>query len=243
MKFGYSMPSSSPLYMEPPYYYKGSRVVTIMFRTTSEALQQLVPEPLIPNPDDLAFVYFGEFKVDSPWKTTYREVGIGTPAIFGKTVGSYLIYLYLDPALAIVPGREIWGWPKKDAEITFTVENHLFSTRVVRNGFTLLSASVDAAERVEPLPVQPDMPSFNLKLIPSVKKNNPPDVLQLTSAIVLSEKQELNRGQASLSLASSPADDLGAIPVVEIISGEQCVENATLDCGDVLFDYLAENRR
>ena len=241
MKFGYSMPASSPLYVEPPYCYKGNRVVTIVFRTTSDALQQLVPEPLIPNPDNLAFVYFGEYNLDSPLKTSYREIGIGTPAIFGETPGSYLIYLYLDPPLAIVPGREIWGWPKKNAEITFTEENHTFSISVVRDGVTILSASVNAFARVEPIPDQPNTPSFNLKLIPSVKKNSPPDVLQLTSVEVMSEKQELYTGQASLSLMSSPTDDLGQIPVVQILSGEQCIENMTLGCGDLLFDYLAEN--
>jgi acetoacetate decarboxylase len=35
---------------------------------------------------------------------------------------------------------------------------------------------------------------------------------------------------------------LGSLPVLEIISGEQYVEDMTLDCGEVLFDYLTENR-
>ena len=242
MKFGYSMPPASPLYPEPPFCYKGNRVISIVFRTTPEALQGLVPAPLLPNPDHLAFIYVGEFNVDSPVKANYREAGIGVPALFGETLGSYFAYLYLDPPLAIVPGREIWGFPKKDASIAFTREGALFRATVSRDGVTLVSASVNASERVEPVPDEPGLPAFNLKLIPSVKRSSPPDVLQLTSATVMSERRELYRGAGTLSLASSSADDLARLPVLEIVGGEQYIEDMTLDSGDVLFDYLTESK-
>jgi acetoacetate decarboxylase len=241
MKFGYSMPSTAPLYPEPPFHYENNTVISIVFRTAPETLQELVPAPLRPNPDHLAFIYVGVFNV--PGKATYREAGVGIPAFFGETFGSYLVYLYLDPALAIIPGREIWGWPKKDAEITFTEEQRTFHASVIREGVTLIRASVNASERVEPIPDQPDTPSFNLKLIPSVKKNHPPDILQLTSTTVSSRKKELYRGPATLAFTSATADPLGNIPVLEIISGEQSIEDMSLDCGDVLFDYLPQNQQ
>jgi acetoacetate decarboxylase len=102
---------------------------------------------------------------------------------------------------------------------------------------------VNASERVEPIPDQPNTPSFNLKLIPSVKKNHPPDVLQLTSTTISSKKKALYRGPVTLELNSTVADPLGRIPVLEIISGEQSIEDMTLDCGDVLFDYLTQNQK
>jgi len=240
MKFGYSMPSASPLYPEPPYYYKGNRVIAITFRTTPEILQELVPTPLVPNPDNLAFIYIGEFKVVAPVIANYKEVGIGIPATFKDIRGSYFAYLYLDPALAIVPGREIWGWPKKDAEITFNGENGIYLASVCREGVTLVSISLDAAEQVTPIPDQTDLPAFNLKAVPSVKRNHSPDVLQLTSAVTVSKKKELFRGEATLSFASSESDHLGRIPVLEILSGEQYTEDMSLDCGEVLNDYLSE---
>jgi acetoacetate decarboxylase len=242
MEFGYSMPSLSPLYPEPPFFYKSNRVISIVFRTTPKILQELVPAPLLPNPDNLAFFYVGEFNVETPLKGKYKEAGIGIPVVFGEKFGNYLVALYLDSPMAIVAGREIWGWPKKDAEITFTAENGIFHASVNREDTTLIRASVNAAERVEPIPVQPDMPSFNLKTIPSVMKNHTPDVLQLTSAITKSVKKELSRGKATLSFASSASDKLGRIEILEIIAGEQYIEDMSLDCGDVLFDYLTENK-
>jgi acetoacetate decarboxylase len=241
MKFGYSMPSASPLYPEPPFQYENNRVINILFRSAPEILRDLLPAPLLPNPDNLAFIYAGVFNV--PQKAVYKEAGIGIPAFFGETFGNYLVYLYLDPPLAIMPGREIWGFPKKDAEITFKGQPGTANASVIRGGVTILSASVSASERIEPIPSQSNNPSFNLKLIPSVKKDHPPDVLQLTSTTVISRKKELYRGKGSLAFNSASSDPLGSIPVLEIISGELSTEDASLDYGDVLFDYLAENRK
>jgi acetoacetate decarboxylase len=241
MKFGYSMPSVSPFYPAPPYYYKSNRAITIVFRTTAEILQELVPYPLLPNPDNLAFIYIGEFNVDAPLKGKYKEAGIGIPVIFKEKFGNYFVSLYLDSPHAIVGGREIWGWPKKDAEITFTAEQGMFQASVSREGTALITASVNATEQVKPIPNQPDIPAFNLKIVPSVKKNHPPDILQLTSAITVSVKKELARGGATLSFASSPTDQLGKITILEIVSGEQSIDDLSLDCGEVLFDYLTEN--
>jgi acetoacetate decarboxylase len=239
MKFGYSMPSASPLYPEPPFFYKDNKVIIFLFITSREVLQELVPPPLLLNPDNLAFIYVGVFNI--PQKVIYKEAGIGIPAFFGDKFGSYLVYLYLDSAYAIIPGREIWGWPKKDAEITFTEEQGIFHASVIRDGVTLIRASVEASERVVPIPDSPNNPSFNLKLIPSVKKNHPPDILQLTSATIISRAKELYRGKATLALNSTASDPLGKIPVLEIISGEHSIEDMSLDCGDVLYDYLEED--
>ncbi len=42
MKFGYSMPSAAPLYPAPPFHYENNQVISIVFRTAPEVLQELV---------------------------------------------------------------------------------------------------------------------------------------------------------------------------------------------------------
>jgi acetoacetate decarboxylase len=243
MKIGYSMPSAAPLFPEPPFVCKDNKVIRIVFRTSAEILRELVPEPLLPNPDQLAFIYIDDIHIVAPVKINYLEVGIGIPALFDGALGYYFAFLYLDSPLAIITGREIWGWPKKEAEITFTEKDKLFKASVRREGVSLVQASVNTTEQVVPIPSQPDSPAFNLKLIPSVKRNHPPEVLQLTSTITTSEKKVFFRGDAKLSFTSSGTDPLGRIPILEILSGEQYIEDMTLDCGDVLYDYLSENKK
>jgi len=242
MKIRDSMPSMFSFYPEPPIYYRNNNMITILFRTNPEILKELVPSPLIPNSNNLAFVYVGDFHMDVPIAGKYREAGLGVPVTFKETVGDFYVSLYLDSALAITAGREIWGWPKKDAEITYSVSRGVVQVSVSRGGISLISASVNEMEQVIPVPHEPDTLAFNLKIVPSVKKNHPPDVFQLTSAITVSKKKELIRGTATLTFESSVTDPLGRIPIIEVLSGEHSIEDLTLDYGEVLFDYLAENQ-
>ena len=243
MKIGYSMPAASRFYPSPPYIYKDNHSINIVFRTTPEALQARVPSPLIPNPGNFAFVYVGEFNVFDPIRASYLEAGIGVPVLFDNKPGNYFLYLYLDMTVAIVAGREIWGWPKKDAGIKINVENGKYQASVVRDEVEIIRASVYAVEPVSPITPSVYVPAINLKIIPSVCRNHPPDVLQLTSAAGASVKKALFRGEASLSLASSPNDPLAELPVLEIISGERSIDDMTLDCGEVLVDYLAQGQQ
>jgi len=176
-----------------------------------------------------------------PQRGIYKEAGIGIPAFFGEQIGNYILYLYLDEAFAIVPGREIWGWPKKDAQIEFTEQQGAYHATVHRTGTTIIDLSLDNLEAITPLPDSPNTPNFNLKIIPSVRKNHSPDVLQLTTSKVHSRKKALYRGNATLEFNSSTDDPLSDLAILGIISGEQSIEDMSMDSGDVLFDYLKEN--
>ena len=240
MKSGYSMPGVAPLYDAPPYIYQGNRSINVLFKTTPETLQALVPAPLVPNPDSVLFIYFAQFNVVVPKQYRYLEMGIGVPASFTDHAGQYAVYLYLDKTGAIVPGREIYGWPKKDAEISFIEEQDSLTAQVIRDGIVLSEATLHSLDRVDPIPQQPGAPWFNLKLIPSVKKNAPPDVMQLTSTLIESEMQEMYTGSATLKLGSSGSDPLGDIPILAVLEGRFTVDDVTLGYGDVIYDYLAE---
>ena len=234
----FSMPRTAPLYGSPPYVYRGDRSINILFKTTPETIRRLVPTPLVPNPDSLLFIYIGQFNVVEPQLLSYMEAGIGAPVSFSDTAGQYAICLYLDKTVAIVPGREIYGWPKKDAEISFTEQNEKISARVVREGVRLIDATVHRSERIDPIPERPAAPWFNLKLIPSVKKNAPPDVMQLTSTLMESETKELYTGSATLKLGSSISDPLEDIPILEILEAKYVTDDFSLGYGDVIYDYL-----
>ena len=241
MKFGYSMPRVAPLYEAPPYFYQGNRSINILFKTTRETLQALVPAPLVSNPNSLLFIYIAQCNVVAPERFRYMEAGIGVPVSFSDIAGQYAVYLYLDKAGAIVAGREIYGWPKKDAEISFTEDNEGISAQVVREGVMLIDTRLHRSDRIDPIPKQPRAPWFNLKLIPSVKKNAPPDVMHLTSTLMESKTQELYTGSATLKLGSSVSDPLGDIPILEILEGIYIVDDLTLGYGEVIYDYLTES--
>ena len=244
---GYSMPLAAPEYGAPPRTFFDSKVVTITFKTTPEALRKLVPKPLVPNPDNLVSVYFGRF--NTPDYTSgefhfkgdsYLEVGFVVPTTLSNKSGGYSLFLYLNKPGPAISGREIWGYPKKDAEIVMLDEKGKITFTVERLGTTIMKATFQRAEKVEPLPSRPPRVRYNLKYIPSVRKNAPPDVMQITSNVQENRLKELYKGTATLELGTTPVDPLGAIPILEIVRAEFGVIDGVVDYGDVLFDYLKQ---
>jgi acetoacetate decarboxylase len=246
IKKAYTMPQTAPLYSLPPVQFRDNKIISVLFKTTPEVLQTLVPEPLVPNPGNLMFIYVGKLNIENPAGGTYSylEAGIGVPVAFSKKAGNYAVYLYLDKALPIVGGREIWGWPKKDAQISFEVQDEKINAKIERFGAHLITLNSTQLKKVDPKLSRPELPWFNLKIIPSVEKDSPPDVMQLTSAMNTNSKtKELYNCKASVEFGSSPMDPLGKIEIVEIVGAQFSVSDFVMNYGKVLHDYLAEAKK
>jgi acetoacetate decarboxylase len=235
----YSMPAASPMYPPPPYQYRGNRWATVFFRSSPEALDRLVPAPLQPNPDCIVAFYFALISMKVPIEFGYKEVGILVPVAHGETQGLYCAYMYLDTVAPIVVGREIWGFPKKEASIALTEEGGEVSVVVSHFGFPLIKAAMRPETRIEVIPESPYQAFFNLKVIPSARRNAPPDVLQLTSMPHCVQTSELYQGPGTLEFGPHPFEPLGNIPILEIVGAQLEVQDMMLDYGEIAIDYLA----
>jgi acetoacetate decarboxylase len=240
----FTMPLASPLYPPPPLQYRDNRILTVVFRTSPEVLQKLVPKPLVPNPLNLVFLYVSRLNIEvsETENFPYLEAGIGVPAAFSKAMGNHAVYLYLDKALPIAGGREIWGWPKKEATISFVEKDGEITASLERMGFPILSVRAKILKKVEPIPNTPKLPWYNIKIIPSVEKDAPPEVFQLTSTLNKESKiKEYFECETELSFSSSPYDSLGEIEVLEIMDVNFQVNDFVMDFGKILHDYLRES--
>jgi len=249
---GYSMPFSAPQFPPPPYPFLDNKLLVITFTTTSEAMKWLVPEPLVPNPENLMSIYIGSFNIPPTSRGAkgeltlpaipYREVALFVPSTFSKRPGSFCVAIYLDKINPTITGREVFGYPKKSADlITMNEENGKIAAKMERFGTTLVKATFQRTEKVEPGPNPPYVPWFLLKSIPSVKKDAPPEVMQLTATIGTWKWKELYRGKASLELGSLPADPWDKIPILGIVRADYRVVDITLSDGEVLHDYLKKD--
>jgi acetoacetate decarboxylase len=244
---GFSMPLSAPEYGAPPRTYHDSKLVSITFKTTPEALRKFVPKPMLPNPENLVSVYIGlfhtpdysngefTFKGDS-----YLEAGFVVPVSLEKLSGGYSLFLYLNKPGPAISGREIWGFPKKQADLTMEEANGKITITMDRLGTKLMKATFVRGAKVDPVPKRPARTRYNLKYIPSVKKGAPPDVMQITSYLQETSLKELYGGKATLELSGTPADPLGQIPVLEIVRAEFMVMDGSVDYGEVVYDYLKQ---
>ena len=169
--------------------------------------------------DQPVSVYVGVLNLVAPFDMTYNEMAVMLPVLFGETPGIYVPYMYLDSPGAIVAGREIYGFPKKEAEIDLRKEAAAVFAVVSRNGSLLMKANAQLGPRVESIPQTPPQPWFGLKIIPSVKRGAPPDVQPLTSTLIGPRVVESRQGPATLEFGGGSADPLSDNPVVEVVGG------------------------
>jgi acetoacetate decarboxylase len=237
---GTHLSSTTPPYAMPPLTYENSQMLSITLRTSPDVLRALVPEPLVVNPHSLMRIYVGLLNIVDPEHISYYEAGIQVPASYGDNEGSYMPVLYLDKALPITIGREVWGFPKFQADFALEVETGVVHTSVVKEGTTLIDATLHVGEPVPPT-ASPPGAVFLLKSIPSAERSSKYDVKQLTTAVIRgSMSSEVRPGEATLRLGSTASDPLGMIPVLEIVSGVYTIGGFVLDYGKVVHNYLAE---
>lgn len=113
---GYSMPLSAPEYPPPPYRFSKISGANLLCRADAAALRSLVPPPLQPQPDHKVWIYAVELTIEQPLAVQYQEVGVFLPVMHGDDAGMFALILFLDQALPITVGREVWGFPKRAAE-------------------------------------------------------------------------------------------------------------------------------
>jgi len=213
----------------------------VPFRTAPGVTRGLVPEPLVPNADDLMLMMIGPMHNHALGSTT--EAFIAVPASFGDVVGNYAVLLYLEDDSCVTSGREIWGWPKKEASLRFSEADGMVSGAVERNGTELVRLGLELTGDARPGDLDLSPTWFNFKLIPAVSAGAPPAVMQLTATtfqdLVVHEAQ---RGTGTLAFGNGPADPLADLLPVEEVLGGVYLRRFQLDLvlGEVLYDYLAE---
>jgi acetoacetate decarboxylase len=159
--------------------------------------------------------------------------------------GQYVVVIYVDKDTPIAVGREVWGFPKKGAQIFFEEKAGVITARVTREGIPLIRATFTLAREGSPAELQ-DVnwqfdTWFNLKLIPSVQGGlQHPDVAQLTCTTLqnLSVKH-VYQGHATVEFSTSPTAPLHTIPVRQVEPGFYVQADGDLTYGRVLHDYLA----
>ena len=237
----YSMPWTSPLLTSTPRQFRNNHSNSVVFKSDIEVLRKLVPPPLVPNPDGIMVFYIGQFNFEYQINDifSFHEAGFLIPVTFEGDPGNYCVVLYLDKTLPIVEGREIWGFPKKDAHIVYEETKEKVFAQVNRLGTVIVEFSANLGEEVQPIPDETPANIFNFKIIPSVKKEAPPDVMQLTSYTRIGKTLSIKTAsQISLKFSSTSEDPLGEIPVLEIVSGNLKIRDSMTNYGEVLYDYL-----
>jgi acetoacetate decarboxylase len=156
----------SPFYPNPPYSYIKAEICSVMFFIEKERIEHLVPDFLKIARTPLVNLFIANYHEST--LGPYHEAMVLIQATYKdadgkKTDGFYCPFIFVDSDAALACGREIWGFPKRLANITLDYNPEIVKGTVQRKGITLLEVTVS------PKTSAPDFPSatiLTLKQIP-----------------------------------------------------------------------------
>jgi acetoacetate decarboxylase len=234
-----STPLSSPSYPAGPYRFVDREYMTITYETDPAIIREHLPEPLVPNAQNIV-VYEWIKMPDSSGFGYYTESGLVIPATLNGEDVSYVSQMYLDDQAPIAAGREIWGFPKKLANVSFKVETDTLlgtldygririATGTMGYKYKTLDSNAIAKAMVEP--------GFLLKIVPHVDCT--PRICELVRYYLedVTVKGAWT-GPAGLELSQHALAPLAELPVLEVISAAHFVADLTLGLGEVVHDYM-----
>ena len=210
--------------------FPGAEMVAAVFRTDASVLSTILPRPLRSPENPLALAFVAKYPKTS-FGTVYNEAALFVQAVHRGRSGMYCLSMPVDDDMAMVGGREVFGYPKKMAEsITLCEESSTVIGTAVRKGTEILRIELDpkTPEGIEKLamtgvPDPADPRSFTVTAY-MFKHFNAPSMhgfdyvpRLVAEPVVLRPRPDVRCGAATVSLTSSPYDPLGEVPVRELI--------------------------
>ena len=165
---------------------------------------------------------------------TYNEGALFLGCRFKGEPGTYCLAMLVDDDMALIGGRERYGYPKKMADITLGLDGTRATGTVTRKGREILHIDVELTDEIEfgpesqlGMPVVTDLDgmqselavTFQFKFFPAMADSgfeHPPRLFRQPN--LFHPRPGLRAGAGKLELHSSVADPLGDIPVREIVS-------------------------
>ncbi|WP_366552677.1 acetoacetate decarboxylase family protein [Aquibaculum sediminis] len=235
-----TIPHRSPLYKPLPRLYAKFEKISVICRAPEEGVKRALPHPLAYVSDIIeVFVYrcpeVHDLSAPEAGPRSYIESGIALQAAFESAQGGHVAYEYVTTDDAMAPGREIWGYPKKMAEVDWKHEGNTISSRTLRRGSSLIDLEFTQGSCTYDKPVL--QPRLQIKRIPSADGNGY-DVHQVIQNKLSSwSLLETVSGTAQVALGGVPnMDPLFELGPLEVLGAEKIRAEFELSYGEILKD-------
>ena len=227
---GYSMPRQNGLYPPPPIIYKGARALALMFQCIPNLKKNYLPPELVSIESSLDALIILEYPDTSIGP--YNEALLLLSCTYKNKPGMYVFSIYVDDDVALTAGREIWGIPKKLAEINLSKpKKNKINGNVIRKGKMVFDISAEIMNNepgLNPKDMFESLPFYNVKLIPDIANNSKPALRQLTETFIEIKEIHAQNGIIANYLKSQPSK----VDISDVI-----LKDAVKDLGGFYAEY------
>lgn len=213
--------------------FTDAEVLSVLFRTDPDFVREVLPRPLRPAAEPIGQAFIARYPRTN-FGVTYNEAAVFVLTSHRGEPGLYCLTMPVDDDVAMIGGREQFGFPKKIAEqITLNRDGDTVTGRVVRKGAEILSLGAQLTEHANLDEIRPPamrrsvdldgqrcypMTCFLFKAFMSPDGRRFDYLPRLVREVVLMRPaDDLMTGTGKVAFHSSPQDPLGDIPVRDII--------------------------
>jgi acetoacetate decarboxylase len=241
------------------YVFYDAEMVYVMFRTDPDVVNRIVPEPLKPSAEPYAAAFVARYPKTN-FGSVYNEAALFVTVEHAGEMGGYCLAMPVTEDMALIGGREVFGFPKKIAdEISLERTENGVRGRCVRRGVELMNLSMPFEEEVEPEKAVEMLRTltgqeggegwraiaYNFKFFQSPRLTGfdyKPRLVKQVTTFRPSSKIKLS-SRFDLKLKSSKTDSLAEIPVKEPMMGMHGVFNNTMHPGEVVAEVEEDQFR
>ncbi|MBB3066151.1 acetoacetate decarboxylase family protein [Limibacillus halophilus] len=230
MQRPFSTPHIAPLYAELPYHYRNVRKISVFCQCDPAALTRFLPDEF-----ELVGDTCEVFVMDAPDAGplgSYTEAGLVIPARYDSIVGAHVALEYVSSDDSLAAGREIWGYPKKIAEVTLGRDGT--TGKVVRRGATLIDVTFTPSDVAFEKPVM--HPRLQIKTFAAADGSGFDYYQVIRNDLGDIKLKETIPGSATLTLGGNDDDPLPKIGVKAIVGAEITVVDFLLGNGSIVAD-------
>jgi len=250
----FAMPGNAPLYLKPPAYYRDCPILMGVFKGNSDGISETIPDnlDLVTLGDNKPlFLYFQAYYPFSSLYGSYNEVVLAPLVLYQNQPHLFISYIYVDNDAALTAGREIWGFPKKFANMKLEIKGESVEASLERpTGRKLISAQMRIERQAKLEELQSSgigsSPTLLLKIIPNPDAESKPSIelvkveVKMMPRVSTSDNSlELWTGKLLLNFVEeSLTDPLSKFGPVELVSAYFGRFDMILPPGKVIYKYI-----
>jgi len=224
-----SIPIQAPLYPEPPYKYPGARGVLIIYETEPNNIRKILPDVLEVGDMPLAFLGVMEYPECIPLGP-YNEAYLMVQAKCGDVSAWFDPFMWVTTEEALTAGREIWGFPKKMADIKVLQEEERVTGVVERKGVKIIEAVVEPSGPLE-MPFEASIMTFKQMLRGD---GSGLDVKKVLLTINPLEIKKMMAGEGKIKFGKSKEDPVHILQPKKLAASVYVEYDMTLPYGKII---------
>jgi len=229
------------------YDFYDAEMLTVFWETKPEIVKRLLPPPLKPGKRPLALAFVANYP-STNFGVSYLESALFLRAEFNGEEGNYCLAMPVTNDIALILGREMFGYPKKIANISFNRREKSMKGVTERHGvrFFEVNAQMTGKLNAEDAPgilaqvfsIGPSavVTTFNFKYFPAPEGNGFDFPPRLIREEVEFRPKVVEIGEAEILLRTSKYDPWEEVEIVRVLGALYTAGNNSMRKGKVVAE-------